>query len=126
MIKKSKNAFTLIELIAVIVILAILAVVAVPKYVDLREEAAEAQAQGVYGGAQAAAAFNFASGLVNPSGHTKIVNGKTLLDAFEETPDGWSANGKDIFASIAGETYTITVENDETENTKAQLSLSTP
>ncbi len=46
----NKKGFTLIELIMVIVIIAILAVVAVPKYLDLKNEAAKGAMMGVVGG----------------------------------------------------------------------------
>ncbi|MCK4325201.1 type II secretion system protein [bacterium] len=46
----NKKGFTLIELIMVIVIIAILAVVAIPKYLDLKDEAAKGAMMGVVGG----------------------------------------------------------------------------
>lgn len=50
--ENGQKGFTLIELIMVIVLLGLLAVVAVPKYQDMKTDAAEAQADGVFGAAQ--------------------------------------------------------------------------
>lgn len=44
---RKKNGFTMIELIAVIVILGILAAAAVPRFMDARDEARTAAAQGI-------------------------------------------------------------------------------
>jgi prepilin-type N-terminal cleavage/methylation domain-containing protein len=43
---RDQRGFTLIEIIMVIVLLGIIAAIAIPKYIDLREEAADATASG--------------------------------------------------------------------------------
>ena len=113
--KNSERGFTLIEIIIVIVILGILAVVAIPKYVDMRDDAAVAACDGVYGAASAAAAVNFASRLVSPSRSTEITNAATLVAAMDGLPDGWTASGGTLSTQIVNTTYSIyltTVEDD--------------
>lgn len=57
---KQNRKFTLIELIAVIIILAIIAVVAIPRYLDLKDDAAESAAEGVFGALQGAVSMKVA------------------------------------------------------------------
>jgi MSHA pilin protein MshA len=59
--KQVQRGFTLIELVMVIVILGVLAAVAIPKFVDLKGDAAQAAVNGVAGGLSSASAINYAS-----------------------------------------------------------------
>ncbi len=89
----NEKGFTLIELIIVIVILGILSAVAIPKYQDLRGDAAAAAANGVFGSAEGACAVNFASRLVSPTRATLIDTAGNLVIAMDGLPSNWSATG---------------------------------
>lgn len=59
--KKIQHGFTLIELVMVIVLVGILAAVAIPKFIDLKSDAALAASNGVAGALASASAINYAA-----------------------------------------------------------------
>lgn len=79
--KKAQQGFTLIELVMVIVILGVLAAVAIPKFIDLKSDAASASVNGVAGALSSGSAINYSiytakgtSGSTAGTGTVKLVN----------------------------------------------------
>lgn len=67
---RDQRGFTLIEIIMVIVLLGIIAAIAIPKYIDLREEAADATAKGIVGAIVSSAAIGYADLVTHGSSNT--------------------------------------------------------
>jgi prepilin-type N-terminal cleavage/methylation domain-containing protein len=67
---RDQRGFTLIEIIMVIVLLGIIAAIAIPKYIDLRTEAADATASGIVGAIVSSAAIGYADIVTHNSGTT--------------------------------------------------------
>lgn len=62
---KSQNGFTLIELVIVIVLLGVLAAIAVPRFINLEDDAREAQLNATAAAITSAMNINFAGCAVN-------------------------------------------------------------
>ncbi len=67
---RDQRGFTLIEIIMVIVLLGIIAAIAIPKYIDLRTEAADATAGGIVGAIVSSASIGYADLVTHNSGTT--------------------------------------------------------
>jgi MSHA pilin protein MshA len=89
------SGFTLIELVAVIAILAILSVIAIPKFFDMRQDAANSAATGVGGSISSASAINFAKRLTTTTGWSTVTactQAVTLLGG-GALPAGYTISG---------------------------------
>jgi prepilin-type N-terminal cleavage/methylation domain-containing protein len=67
---RDQSGFTLIEIIMVIVLLGIIAAIAIPKYIDLRTEAADATAGGIVGAIVSSASIGYADLVTHNTGST--------------------------------------------------------
>lgn len=111
---RDQRGFTLIEIIMVIVLLGIIAAIAIPKYVDLKSEAANATADGVVGAIIASAAIGYADRVVNESGTYPNITAldSTYLSVQQVTltiasPTQWTS-------TIGGTLYTFTYTSEGT------------
>ena len=107
---RDQRGFTLIEIIMVIVLLGIIAAIAIPKYIDLRTEAADATASGIVGAIVSSASIGYADLVTHNSGttfpnfsvlNTGYLQAQNIILTTEPGSDQW-------WGMIGGDTYTFT------------------
>jgi MSHA pilin protein MshA len=109
--RRSQSGFTMVELVIVIVILGILAAVAIPKYIDLKQDAAQAAVNGVAGSIGSSMAVNYAARTAkatNGSAVTNCSDGATVLQGGLPTAGGTYAITAAAVAVNAAVSCTLT------------------
>jgi MSHA pilin protein MshA len=112
---KRQSGFTLIELVMVIVILGILAAVAIPKFVDLKGDAAQAAVNGIAGTLSSASAINYAAKSANSAnGNDVAFCGDVVTSLQGGLPSPYVVASAATAAVTLGQPTTCTVTNGAT------------
>jgi prepilin-type N-terminal cleavage/methylation domain-containing protein len=105
-ILKDRKGFTLVELIIIIVILGILAAVSIPRYIDMRQDAANSTARGILGGLRDAATLVYSNRIVM-NATTPIDMAAVLNQANVSGCDSSTFGATTLAVTISGNSYTF-------------------
>lgn len=100
-----QSGFTLIELVMVIVVLGVLSAIAIPKYVDFKNDAANAATKGVAGALASASAILYAANKVKPTTDIENNTCSSIKNQLTTVPA--------INFTVTGDTAECTVANTE-------------
>jgi prepilin-type N-terminal cleavage/methylation domain-containing protein len=109
-IRRNAKGFTLIELIIIIIILGILAAVAIPRYLDMRADAANATAKSVLGALRGANSVLWGNRVINGNNNTytlgELANSVAIQGGNMQMVTG---DNSTMALVVSGNTYTFTM-----------------
>ncbi len=109
--QSNRRGFTLIELVIILIILGIVGAVAIPKYINMREEAARATARAILGALRGANSVVWSKLIIN--GDTSTYSFGELIRAADVSGDvKWLLNGNTgVTLTVGGSSYSFTMND---------------